>query len=93
MFQAYKVLVAELGRITCPILLFRSTEDHVVDPSSSRVIRSTVSSTDVREEMLEDSYHVATLDNDAQQIFEGSVAFVERVAGLTSGAAGGRAEP
>ena len=93
MFQAYKVLVSDLGNITCPILLFRSTEDHVVDPSSSRVIRSTVSSTDVREEMLEDSYHVATLDNDAQQIFEGSVAFVERVAGLTSGATGGRTEP
>jgi carboxylesterase len=89
MFQAYKVLVSDLGRITCPILLFRSTEDHVVDPSSSRVIRSSVSSTDVREEMLEDSYHVATLDNDAQQIFEGSLAFVERVAGVASG---GRAE-
>jgi carboxylesterase len=89
MFQAYKVLVSDLGRITCPILLFRSTEDHVVDPSSSRVIRSSVSSTDVREEMLENSYHVATLDNDAQQIFEGSLAFVERVAGVASG---GRAE-
>jgi carboxylesterase len=93
MFQAYKALVADLGRITCPILLFRSTVDHVVDPSSGRVILSTVSSTDVREEMLENSYHVATLDNDAEQIFEGSVAFVERVAGLTSDASGGRAEP
>ena len=43
-------------------------------------------------EMLENSYHVATLDNDAQQIFEGSLAFVERVAGHL-GASGGRAEP
>jgi len=93
MFRAYKVLVSELGDVSCPILLFRSTVDHVVDPSSSRAIRAAVSSTDVREEMLENSYHVATLDNDAQQIFDGSVAFVERVAGLTSGATGGRAEP
>jgi carboxylesterase len=90
MFRAYKALVADLGRVTCPILLFRSTVDHVVDPSSSEAIRSMVSSTDVREEMLENSYHVATLDNDAQQIFEGSVAFVERVAGVASG---GRVEP
>jgi carboxylesterase len=93
MFQAYKALVADLGRITCPILLFRSTVDHVVDSSSGRVILSTVASTDVREELLENSYHVATLDNDAQQIFDGSVAFVERVAGLTSDASGGRTEP
>jgi len=89
MFQAYKVLLGDLGRVVCPILLFRSTEDHVVDPSSARAIRSAVSSADVREEMLADSYHVATLDNDAQQIFEGSLAFVERVAGVASG---GRAE-
>jgi carboxylesterase len=30
----------------------------------------------VREVILEDSYHVATLDNDAEQIFTGSVAFI-----------------
>jgi carboxylesterase len=89
MFQAYKQLVADLGRVTCPILLFRSTVDHVVDPSSAQAIRSSVSSADVREELLEDSYHVATLDNDAQRIFDGSVEFVERVAGVASG---GRAE-
>ena len=41
MFQAYKVLRADLGQVICPILLFRSTEDHVVDPSSGRAIRST----------------------------------------------------
>jgi carboxylesterase len=94
MFSAYKVLHDDLGRVRCPILLFRSAEDHVVDPSSGRAIRSRVASTDVTEEILEDSYHVATLDNDAHRIFEGSLAFVERVAGQTSDAAGGgRAEP
>jgi carboxylesterase len=56
-----------------------------VDPSSARVILSSVSSGDAREEMLKDSYHVATLDNDAPQIFEGSVAFIERVAGVAAG--------
>jgi carboxylesterase len=85
MFQAYKVLRADLNRVVCPILLFHSSEDHVVDPSSARVILSSVSSGDKREEMLKDSYHVATLDNDAPQIFEGSVAFIERVAGVAAG--------
>lgn len=79
MFQGYKVLRSELGRVTCPILIFRSTIDHVVDPSSARIIQAGVASTDVREESLDNSYHVATLDNDAEQIFEGSVAFIERI--------------
>jgi carboxylesterase len=90
MFAAYKVLVGDLGRVVCPILLFRSVEDHVVDPSSGEAIRSRVGSTDVREVLLEDSYHVATLDNDAPRILEGSADFVERVAGVASG---GRADP
>ena len=45
--------------------MFRSTEDHVVEPDSARLLLEKVSSTDVREVLLEDSYHVATLDNDA----------------------------
>jgi carboxylesterase len=89
MFRGYRALEADLGHVRCPILLFRSTEDHVVDPSSAKAIQATVSSSDVREELLENSYHVATMDNDAQQIFEGSLAFVERVAGVASG---GRSE-
>ena len=34
---------------------------------------------EVTEVWLENSYHVATLDNDAPQIFEGSVEFIERL--------------
>ena len=79
MFAGYKVLRGDLGRITCPILVFRSSVDHVVDPSSVRIIRDSVSSVDVREVTLENSYHVATLDNDAERIFEGSAAFFERL--------------
>ena len=79
MFKGYKVLRGDLGAITCPVLIFRSAVDHVVDPSSARIILAGVSSSDAREEILENSYHVATMDNDAQQIFEGSAAFIERV--------------
>jgi carboxylesterase len=79
MFRGYKALRGDLGRITCPVLIFRSAVDHVVDPSSARIILAGVSSSDTREEMLENSFHVATMDNDAAQIFEGSAAFIERV--------------
>ena len=77
----------DLERVTQPILLLRSAEDHVVEPDSSALLREKVASTDVSEVVLEDSYHVATLDNDAQRIFDDSLAFVRRLAPTT--AAGG----
>ncbi len=64
-----------LDQVTQPVLLFRSTEDHVVEPDSSAMLRAKVSG-EVHEIVLADSYHVATLDNDAPTIFAGSVDFV-----------------
>jgi carboxylesterase len=39
-----------------------------------------LTSSDDTEVVLHDSYHVATLDNDAPVIFDGSLDFVRRVA-------------
>lgn len=76
---AWRALRPDLPRITAPIRIFRSVEDHVVDPSSARIIRASVSSREVRETVLHDSYHVATLDNDAETIFAESLEFVRAV--------------
>lgn len=76
---AWKQVRADLGRIASPVLLFRSTEDHVVDPSSAQIILESISSADKTELLLTNSYHVATLDNDAPEIFATSAAFIERV--------------
>ncbi len=81
MMQAWKPLREDLPKITQPLLMFRSSEDHVVDASSPALIRATVSSRDLTERILENSYHVATLDNDAPTIFEESAEFVRRVTG------------
>jgi len=88
--QLWKLTRAELGRIEVPVRLYRSEQDHVVEPISSRLLLERVSSHDVEEVVLPDSYHVATLDHDAETIFSGSVAFVRaRVAELADGAPGG----
>lgn len=79
MLAGWKAVREDLPKVTQPIIHFRSAEDHVVDPSSSQIIASKVSSRDVQERMLENSYHVATLDNDAPAIFEESVEFIRRV--------------
>jgi carboxylesterase len=80
MFRAWPALVADLPKVTAPLLYFRSTVDHVVDAASEPLIIGGVSSTDVTVRRLENSFHVATMDNDAQQIFDESAAFVARVA-------------
>ena len=67
---------ADLGKITAPVLLYRSAEDHVVEPASAKALLAGIASTDVTEVVLENSYHVATLDNDAPTIFEGSVDWI-----------------
>jgi carboxylesterase len=79
MVQTWKQIRTDLGRISVPVLLFRSAEDHVVDPSSARIILGGVSSADKTEVVLTDSYHVATLDNDAPEIFATSADFIKRV--------------
>lgn len=79
MIVTWKEVREDLPRVTAPVLLFRSAEDHVVDPSSARIILGGISSRDATERVLANSYHVATLDNDAQQIFEESADFIRRV--------------
>jgi carboxylesterase len=72
--QAWPVVRRDLGLITCPVLSFRSAQDHVVEAVSGRLLLEGVSQAEER--VLTDSYHVATLDNDAPQIFAGSLDFV-----------------
>lgn len=72
----WSAVKSDISAIDQPLLLFRSKVDHVVEASNAAWILSHVSSTDVREVVLMDSFHVATLDNDAETIFEGSLQFV-----------------
>ena len=79
--QLWQLTRDDLAKVTQPVLLFRSTVDHVVEPSSGRTVLSSIWSRDVTETLLEDSYHVATLDNDAPRIFADSAAFIHRLSG------------
>ncbi|HEX4471958.1 MAG TPA: alpha/beta fold hydrolase [Nocardioides sp.] len=79
--ELWKVVVPDLGLVTQPLLYFRSATDHVIDASSSATVLRGVSSKDVEERILAESYHVATLDHDADRIFAESAEFVARVTG------------
>lgn len=80
----WRVTREDLPKVTAPLVLFRSSVDHVVEPESGRLIGQRVSSRDFTERILDNSYHVATLDNDAERIFAESAEFIAkhaRVAG------------
>jgi carboxylesterase len=74
--SAWPVVARDLSRISCPVLVYRSRVDRVVPPVSGRMLLAGLAGGTVEERVLEDSYHVATLDNDAPSIFDGSLAFV-----------------
>lgn len=73
----WRITKDHLGDLTQPVLAYRSSTDHVVGPASLEVLRAALpdGQLDVRE--LRNSYHVATLDNDAEVIFTGSLEFVQ----------------
>jgi carboxylesterase len=73
----WRVTVAGLGSVRAPVLVFRSTVDHVVGPASMPLLVNALPSSQLTVVQCADSYHVATMDNDAPAIFEGSVKFLQ----------------
>mgnify|MGYP006199852597 CR=1 FL=1 len=80
--RGHRSMGASCERTGSTIVARRSRSvDHVADPGSHDIVMREVSSRDLTERILENSYHVATLDNDAPVIFEESAEFVRRVTG------------
>jgi carboxylesterase len=69
------------------LLIYRAIQDHVVDASSVALIKAGVRSRDQTYLELRRSYHVATLDYEAEEIFDGSLAFFRRLTKEADGTA------
>jgi carboxylesterase len=74
--RLWKITRNQLGDVTQPVLVYLSTVDHVVGPASMRVLRAALPEGRLIIRECGNSYHVATLDNDAEEIFAGSLDFV-----------------
>ncbi|MDX6213681.1 MAG: carboxylesterase [Frankiales bacterium] len=75
----WSLTLSELPRVTQPLLVFTSAQDHVVEPANSDLVLAGVSSRFKEQCLLPRSFHVATLDYDAPVIFDGSLSFVRRL--------------
>ena len=78
--QMWAGVKPDIAAINQPILVFTSTDDHVVEPENSEYILEHVNSVDRHQVILPDSYHVALLDNDAETVIDNTAAFVARLA-------------
>jgi len=72
----WKLTNADLAKITQPLLVMTSRNDHVVEPENSERLMQGAGSADKRQIWLEDSYHVATMDNDLPLIIDESLTFI-----------------
>lgn len=77
--QLWRLVREDLRLVRQPLILFRSSNDHVVEPVNATIILDGISSQDVTQVTLTDSFHVATLDNDATTVFRRSVEFLRRI--------------
>ena len=75
--QLLKIVEDDLGKVTAPTLILSSTVDHVVSPENSQIIYDRIQSNIKEIVKLEESYHVATLDNDKELIAEKCIAFIQ----------------
>lgn len=74
--KLWRVTQQHLCDVSQPVLVYLSSTDHVVGPASMRVLRAALPSGRLTVRDCGNSYHVATLDNDAGEIFAGSLDFV-----------------
>jgi carboxylesterase len=72
----WRVTQRHLDQVTQPVLVYRSPSDHVVGPANLEILRQALPADQLEIRQCPDSYHVATLDNDAETIFAGSLDFV-----------------
>jgi carboxylesterase len=80
--RLWRATVAGLDQVSQPVLAYHSTEDHVVGPASMRLLATALGAGQLTVRDCGNSYHVATLDNDAPAIFSGSLEFVQAHSGV-----------
>jgi carboxylesterase len=82
LMDAVDELQPRLGGLAVPVLLMSSPQDHVVPPATGDHLVAALGAGDgasVERVTLERSFHVATLDHDADLIAQRTLDFLARV--------------
>jgi carboxylesterase len=77
LLKMLKITRKNLAKVTIPVQLFHSVEDHTLPVSNTEIIMKGLGSSNKSRIDLVNSYHVATLDYDQELIFQNSLTFIE----------------
>jgi carboxylesterase len=77
LFDAQDAVRARLDRVIAPTLVLTSRTDHTVDPADSGIVVRGLTAAVTEHVWLERSFHVATLDYDADVIADRTIAWID----------------
>lgn len=77
LFQLLEQTRPKVPEIQCPALIFSSVDDHVVPPVNATYLLENLGSPDKELVQLYNSYHVATLDHDKEEIKQRIKEFIQ----------------
>jgi carboxylesterase len=73
----------KVSHVSSPTVIFKSVIDHVVPPANSEYIYSQVNTIDKKMINLQNSYHVASMDNDAPFIVDNIYQHIKKLTANT----------
>ncbi len=79
LLQMLRITRKNLDKISVPVQLFHSVDDHTLPVSNTEKVFAGISSTNKTRIELVNSYHVATLDYDKETIFQNSLIFIQEL--------------
>jgi carboxylesterase len=75
-----RYLRRNLHKVTAPTLIVHAKEDDTASTRSADLVESSVTSSVVRKVILNNSYHIITMDNDKDRVLQETLSFIARQA-------------
>jgi carboxylesterase len=74
-----KELREQINKVTAPVLLIHAKEDHTFDFKNQQMMFEVLGSSSKRKIILENSYHIATMDFDKSIIHKEAIQFIKEL--------------
>ena len=74
--QLIKAVRPLLKRVTAPALVIHAIDDETVSPQSAEYLIQNIGSNTIRKVLLNNSYHMITIDNDREQVANEMASFI-----------------
>ncbi len=73
-----KIIIKNLHKVTCPILIIHAREDDTASLKNMDVIVANINSREIEKLILEDSYHIITVDNERDKVINSCICFLKK---------------